>query len=84
VAFSVIFPQTRPVLLLVNGHSSHFTPEAIQIAAENEIILFLLPPNATHVAQPLNVSFFGPLKKNWSNVCHTYMVENPGKIVTNF
>ena len=77
-------PQTRPVLLLLDGHSSHYTPEAVKIAAENEIVLFCLPPNTTHVAQPLDVSFFGPLKKHWSNVCHTYMVENPGKVVTKF
>ena len=77
-------PQTRPVILLLDGHSSHFTPEAIKIAGENEIILFCLPPNATHVAQPLDVSFFGPLKKHWYNVCHTYMNENPGKVVTKF
>ena len=77
-------PQTRPVILLLDGHSSHYTPEAIKTAAENEIILFCLPPHATHVAQPLDVSFFGPLKKHWFQVCHTYMAENPGKVVTKF
>ena len=77
-------PKTRPVLLLLDGHSSHFTPEAIKVAAENEIVLFCLPPNATHIAQPLDVSFFGPLKKHWYNVCHTFMTDNPGKVVTKF
>ena len=65
-------PQTRPVLLLLDWHSSHYTPEAVKIAAENEIVLFCLPPNTTHMAQPLDVSFFGPLK-NCSNVCYTYI-----------
>ena len=77
-------PKTRPVLLLLDGHSSHFTPEAIKVAAESEIVLFCLPPNATHMAQPLDVSFFGPLKKHWYNVCHTFMTDNPGKVVTKF
>jgi len=32
-------PPLRPVLLLLDGHSSHFSLEAIKFAAENEIIL---------------------------------------------
>ena len=55
---------SRPVLLLLDGDSSHYNLEAIKFAAENKIILFCLPPHATHVAQPLDVSFFGPLKKH--------------------
>ena len=46
--------------------------------------ILCLPPHTTHAAQPLDVSFFGPLKKHWSSVCHTYMAENPGKVVTKF
>ena len=34
-------PQTHPVLLLLDGHSSHYTPKAIKIAAENDIVLFV-------------------------------------------
>ena len=54
-------PETHPVLLLLDGHSSHYTRKAIKIAAENDIVLFL-PPNATHMAQLLDVSFFRSLK----------------------
>jgi len=42
-------PQSLPVLLLLDRHSSHYTPEGIKIAAENEIIFFCLTPHATHV-----------------------------------
>ena len=41
-----------------------------------------LPLNTTHAAQPLNISFFGPLKKHWSSVYHSYVSENSGKVVT--
>ena len=77
-------PSTRPVLLLLDGHSSHFNPEASKIAAEAEIIIFCLPLHTAHVAQPLDVSFLGPLKQHWSKVCHSYMTSNPGKVVTKF
>ena len=77
-------PPARPVILLLDGHSSHYNPEAIAIAAEEKIIIFCLPPHTTHVAQPLDVSFFGPLKQHWEKVCNDYMSDNPGRAVTKF
>ena len=41
----------------------------------------LYPPNTTHATQPLDVSFFKPLKANWSSVCHKFMTDNPGAVV---
>ena len=69
-------------MLLCDGHGSHFTPEAIARAAEKGVIVFCIPPNTTHVAQPLDVSLFGALKHHWSSTCHTYLAENPGCVVT--
>lgn len=38
----------RPLLLLMDGHSSHYNPEAIRLAKEHDVILFtLVPHNAT-------------------------------------
>ena len=75
-------PPQRPVMLMLDGHKSHYTPEAISRAATSGIIIFCIPPNTTHKAQPLDVSFFAPLKRYWSSVCHTFMVNNPGAVVT--
>ena len=77
-------PPARPVLLLLDGHSTHYTPDAVREAQKEGVIMLCLPPNTTHAAQPLDVSFFGPLKRHWSSVCHSYMAENPGKCVTKF
>ena len=74
----------RPLLLLVDGHSSHYDPETIKFAKDHEIIIFCLPPHTTHEAQPLDVSFFGPLKINWGHVCHEYYQAAPGRIVTKY
>ena len=38
----------RPLLLLLDGHSSHFEPQSIQFAKENGIVIFCLPPHTTH------------------------------------
>jgi hypothetical protein len=77
-------PPARPVMLLVDGHSSHYEPDTIKAAAEHGVVIFCLPPHCTHVAQPLDVSFFRPLKVYWSEACHTFMQENPGCVVTKY
>ena len=33
-------PSTRPLLLLMDGHSSHYCPSAIHSASEHQIVLF--------------------------------------------
>ena len=74
-------PPTRPLLLLLDGHSSHYSPYAIRFAAKEKVIMFSLPPHTTHITQPLDRSCFPPLKVAWREVCHTFMA---GKRVTRF
>ena len=38
----------RPLLLLMDGHSSHYNLEAVTMARNNGIILFTLVPHTTH------------------------------------
>ena len=76
--------QGRPLLLLLDGHSSHFEPETIKFAKENSIIIFCLPPHTTHEAQPLDCSLFGPLKHHWRSACHEFYQSSPGKVVSKF
>ena len=77
-------PSVRPLLLLLDGHSSHYCPDTIRLAAHEKVILFTLPPNTTHMCQPLDRGCFGPLKMAWREECHYYMSEHPGKVVTKF
>ena len=73
--FLKYIPACRPVLLLMDGHKSHYNPETICLAATAEIILFTLP-------QLLDRSCFGPLKTAWRQACHRFMSCNPGMVVT--
>ena len=75
-------PPVRPLLLLMDGHSTHFCPDTIRLAAEKDV-LFTLPPNTTHIAQPLDKGCFGPLKTEWKKVCHDYLVTE-GRVVTRY
>ena len=74
-------PLARPLLLLLDGHSSHFCPDIVRLAAEEKVIIFTLPPNTTHLSQPLDKGCFGPLKTFWKEECHNFMSENPGMVV---
>ena len=71
-------------MLLLDGHSSHYSPSTIKLAAENQIIVFVLPPNTTHIAQPLDVGCFSPLKAAWIKYCHDFRAKNPGRVVTRY
>ena len=50
-------------LLILDGHSSHATPEFDQYCAENKIITLCMPPYTSHLLQPLDVSCYSPLKR---------------------
>ena len=41
----------RPRLLIVDGHSSHFTHSFLGYAKEKNIVVICLPPHTTHVLQ---------------------------------
>ena len=58
----------RPLLLLFDGHLTHFSIDVIKKAMDNDIILMKLPPHVTDVMQPLDVGMFSPLKKAWENL----------------
>ena len=80
--FLVHAPASRPLLLLLDGHSTHFNPDFVRIAAHEKVVVFCLPPNTTHLTQPLDKGVFGPLKSHWNEECQKYMSKNPGKVVT--
>jgi len=58
--FFVSTIASRPLSLLLDGHSSHYTLELVKLAAEHDVILFCLPPRTTADTQPLNTSCFKP------------------------
>lgn len=51
------------VILIVDGYASHKGLDTLEYAKENGIIILCLPPHCTNRLQPLDVSFFAPLKR---------------------
>lgn len=73
-----------PVLLLLDNHSSHISLEAVNYAREQNIVMLTLPPHGSHKLQPLDRSFFSPLKSKYSVACNKFMSEFPGKAITQY
>lgn len=54
--------EERPHLLIYDGHSTHVLIEIIQLALSNKVTILKLPPDKTHVLQPLDVVVFKSMK----------------------
>lgn len=55
--------------ILIGGNlSSHLTIAGIKACSKHNISFVFLPPNSTHLTQPLDVSFFRPLKIVWRKI----------------
>ncbi|RHY66396.1 hypothetical protein DYB38_001876 [Aphanomyces astaci] len=53
----------RPILLIMDGCSSHFSEFIYAEAKALNILLQFLPANVTHLLQPLDVTVFRPFKQ---------------------
>ena len=51
----------------------------IHAALENEVYFTCLPPNSTHIMQPLDVAVFKPLKTIWKEILDNYRKESRRK-----
>lgn len=75
--------KDAPVLLLLDGHSSHTKNlELINYARDNGVILLCYPPHTTHRLQALDVSFMKPLSIYYDDEVRKWLRTNPGRIVT--
>ncbi|KAK0169796.1 hypothetical protein PV328_010437 [Microctonus aethiopoides] len=54
--------KDSPVLLILDGHVSYKSRDVLDYAKQHGIILHCSPTHCSHHIQPLNVSFFSPLK----------------------
>ncbi|XP_055716730.1 uncharacterized protein LOC129810343 [Phlebotomus papatasi] len=70
-----------PVVLYLDGHSSHLTMELSDFCKEKQIEIICLPPNATHLVQPLDTAFFHPLKGMFKRCVTDWRLRNQGQVM---
>lgn len=78
----IIIPYVRklqgPVVLIGDNLSSHLSLNVIKICEEKRIKFIFLPPNSTHICQPLDIAFFRPLKRAWRKILEGWKIKNSG------
>jgi hypothetical protein len=60
-------------MLILDGHGSHLTAEFDRICTENKIIPICMPPHSSHLLQPLDVSCFAVLKRQYGQLVEQRM-----------
>ncbi|EFQ94072.1 hypothetical protein P3342_004217 [Pyrenophora teres f. teres] len=65
-------------LLILDGHGSHLTPEFLEYCNANRILLMMFPSHSTHSLQPLDVVFFSPLSRYYTNKLNNYIQRSQG------
>lgn len=72
--------KEKPVLLLMDNHSSHMSIKALDMAAENGVHILSFPPHCSYRLQPLDVSVFGPIKNYYKSQCSSWQKNNANKV----
>ncbi|XP_076287355.1 uncharacterized protein LOC143212418 [Lasioglossum baleicum] len=65
-----------PIILYINGHSSHITLSLSNFCQKNRIELVALKANTTHIVKPLDVEFFHAFKSSWQKNCMEFCRSN--------
>lgn len=68
--------EEDPVLLLMDNHGSHISLQCYDFCRTHHIHVVSLPPHSSHRLQPLDVSFYGPLKNAFNKECDNFMKTN--------
>ncbi|KAJ8927327.1 hypothetical protein NQ314_020222 [Rhamnusium bicolor] len=59
-------------ILIGDNLSSHLNLEVIIQCELNNVRFIALPPNTTHLLQPLDVAYFRPMKGNWRHILNDW------------
>ncbi|CAG4936820.1 unnamed protein product [Parnassius apollo] len=70
------------VVLILDGHASHTSYSVVDLCDSFEIELVLLPPHTSHALQPLDVSFFKPLKTYYHQQATAWQHSHPNQGIT--
>lgn len=80
--FKIPYPYLRRLggkkIMIGDNLSSHLSINVIKKCEEANIEFKFLPPHSTHLCQPLDVSYFRPLKAIWRKRLTEWKLKNKG------
>lgn len=65
--------KEQPVLLVLDNHSTHSSLNSYNFCRDSGIHIVSLPPHTSHRLQPLDITFFGPLKAAYHQECDRFI-----------
>ena len=81
--FTLLLPRIKKGsgkhVVIGDNLSSHINIAVLQACQQNNIAFVSLPPNATHLAQPLDVAFFRPMKIAWRKIISDWKMKGKGR-----
>jgi hypothetical protein len=82
--FSLLLPRLRKGdgskhVLIGDNLSSHLNVAVLEACKQNNISFVALPPNSTHLTQPLDVAFFRPMKIAWKKLLTDWKEKGKGR-----
>ena len=81
--FKVILPYARSQegkkAIIGDNLASHVSLAVVSACEAHNISFVLLPPNSTHLTQPLDVSVFGPMKTHWRSLLSEFKATALGR-----
>ena len=63
-------------LLIGDQLASHLSCNVVKLARQHQVFITALPANSTHFLQPLDVSFFSSMKKEWRKILGNWRAES--------
>ncbi|XP_074030793.1 tigger transposable element-derived protein 6 isoform X2 [Leptinotarsa decemlineata] len=72
----------EPILLILDKYASHISLFIYKYCKYNHIHMLSLPPHTSHRMQPLDVSFFGPLKMAYKKECDLFLKSHLAEKIT--
>lgn len=76
-------PKEDIKVLIMDNLASHLSPLVMELSVHHNVRLVFLPPNSTHLTQPLDVAVFSSMKKQWRVVLNEFKEECVRKNVKN-
>ncbi|KAG8224511.1 hypothetical protein J437_LFUL004994 [Ladona fulva] len=78
---TVLKQQSGKKIVVRDNLSSHLSLNVVKLCEENDIKFVCLPPNSSHLTQPLDIAYFRPLKAKWRDIMTKWKQSEAGKRV---
>lgn len=72
VMLPILKKKEGETALIGDNLSSHINEEVLELCKQHSVKFICLPPNSTHITQPLDVCYFRPLKNSWRKILRRY------------